>query len=265
MKKENTPITVYYCGREKCNPGHSFGPAVRPHYLMHFVLYGKGLYQVRHLKMEVRAGECFLIKPGETTVYRADEKDPWEYVWIAFDGLEAERLLEDYGFTDDTYIRTVAERNLYIEKINEVFMENGLHQDALIGLLYYIFSGIPRAVSRDGRHIDRGYLEAAIDYIRYNYSYSITVRDIAMHIGIERTYLYKLFMKYKGIAPKEYLTAYRLQAAKDMLGNTDLSVTEIALSCGFHDASVLCKNFKRQESLSPLQYRKELALIYSTK
>lgn len=38
-------LSVYYAGREKCESGHFFGPALRPHYLMHVVLKGKGTYE----------------------------------------------------------------------------------------------------------------------------------------------------------------------------------------------------------------------------
>ena len=41
-------INIYHVGSEKCNPGHSFGPAIRQHYLFHYILKGKGYYQSSH-------------------------------------------------------------------------------------------------------------------------------------------------------------------------------------------------------------------------
>ena len=38
-------LSVYFCGQEDCGPGHSFGPAMRPHYLLHVISRGKGIYQ----------------------------------------------------------------------------------------------------------------------------------------------------------------------------------------------------------------------------
>ena len=37
--------SIYFCGHEHCQPGHSFGPTVRPHYLIHVVLSGKGIFK----------------------------------------------------------------------------------------------------------------------------------------------------------------------------------------------------------------------------
>lgn len=49
MEKKSTSrqasLTVYFCGKEECQPGHYFGPAVRPHYLIHVILEGKGIFQ----------------------------------------------------------------------------------------------------------------------------------------------------------------------------------------------------------------------------
>ena len=40
-------LTVYFCGSENCPPRHAYGPAVRPHYLLHVILKGRGIYQYK--------------------------------------------------------------------------------------------------------------------------------------------------------------------------------------------------------------------------
>lgn len=45
MSQTARELTIYYCGRERCEPGHYFGPAIRKHYLLHVVLEGKGSYR----------------------------------------------------------------------------------------------------------------------------------------------------------------------------------------------------------------------------
>ena len=46
-------MKVYYCGREDCEKGHFFGPAVRSHQLIHFVLKGKGIYRTGYGQYEI--------------------------------------------------------------------------------------------------------------------------------------------------------------------------------------------------------------------
>ena len=93
-------LRLYYSGSESCAPGHFFGPAIRPHYLIHFIRSGRGKYIYQDSIFELEKGDAFLILPGETTKYIADEKEPWEYSWIAFDGPDARTLLKHCRFTD---------------------------------------------------------------------------------------------------------------------------------------------------------------------
>ena len=58
-----------YSGYAQCGPLHCYGPASRPHYLIHFVVKGKGMYQVSGKKHYLTAGQGFLIEPGTQTFY----------------------------------------------------------------------------------------------------------------------------------------------------------------------------------------------------
>ena len=59
--ENTTALRIYYCGREQCAPGHFWGPAIRPHYLLHVVLHGKGEFFYQEKKYELSAGDAFLI------------------------------------------------------------------------------------------------------------------------------------------------------------------------------------------------------------
>ena len=65
-------LRLYYSGSESCAPGHFFGPAVRTHYLIHFIRSGKGRYMRGNSEYALKKGDAFLILPGETTKYMAD-------------------------------------------------------------------------------------------------------------------------------------------------------------------------------------------------
>ena len=85
-------LCLYQYGHEKCTPGHLFGPATRNHYLFHYVLSGTGTLMATNSKgqnvnYQVRSGQGFMIFPGQINTYIADERLPWEYMWIEFDGL----------------------------------------------------------------------------------------------------------------------------------------------------------------------------------
>lgn len=84
---QNHDALVYTCGKEACAPGHSYGPAARSGYLIHYVIRGRGLYRTRERTWRLTAGDAFLIVPNELIYYEADREDPWEYTWIGFQGI----------------------------------------------------------------------------------------------------------------------------------------------------------------------------------
>ena len=89
------------------------------------------------------------------------------------------------------------------------------------------------------------HVEKAIDYIYENYYKSITIIDIANYLGIDRTYLYRLFKEEYNMSPQKYLLNFRLKAAMNKLEGGNMSIAEIAYSCGFSDSSAFCHQFKK--------------------
>ncbi|WP_346918963.1 AraC family transcriptional regulator [Lacrimispora sp.] len=265
MNQSARELTIYYCGHEQCAPGHFFGPAVRKHYLLHVVLKGNGIYRTSGREYRIAQGEAFLIKPQEITYYQADNTEPWEYAWVAFSGTEADRLVFEYRSDEEGYFFRFEGGNQWREII--LALVNGFggtthNKDEMRGYLYLLFSRFPGNAPQSA-YYEKSYLEQAETYIRHNYSYPIQIADVAGFIGIDRTYLYRIFMRHKGVSPKHYLTEYRVLEAKRLLEETSLSITETALSCGFHDSSVFCRCFQKTEGESPLRYRKGIREINS--
>jgi hypothetical protein len=93
-----------YSGYAQCGSLHCYGPASRPHYLIHFVVKGKGMYQVSGQKHYLTAGQGFLIEPGTQTFYQADKDDPWSYLWIGVGGTNAGKYIRDIGLNSEQLI-----------------------------------------------------------------------------------------------------------------------------------------------------------------
>lgn len=266
----NQSLNIYFCGQEACSPRHSFGPAVRSHYLMHVILKGKGKFRVDGQVFSLKRGDAFLIRPDQSTYYVADQDEPWEYAWVAFDGYEVKLVLENCGLTYEHpvfYARpgkeSDSESTQEVDKmltnmltLVERYERLGRSTYETLGYLYFIFGIMQQMTGKYEESYERDYLRKACDYISQNYSYQIKVMDIARYIGIDRTYLYKIFRKELSVSPQEYLIEYRTKIAKNMLNHTSLMVTEIAYSCGFHDSASFCKAFKKITGYTPIGYRK---------
>lgn len=257
--KSGGALAFYFCGWEKCEPGHSFGPAVRPHFLFHFVLSGRGFYERGGERHEIGPGQGFLILPGESTCYSADRENPWEYCWIGFGGTGAEGILRECGLGKENVVyedRSGGRLRRELLLLVDSFGHCEVNSYMLLGRLYLTLSHMmPK--QHAGGPMSQDYVNRALDFIHNNFGYEIGVAEIARTVGIDRTYLYRIFRQQVGQSPKKYLTAFRLRMAAGMLVETDLTVTEVALSCGFKEVSLFDRQFGAAYGCQPLQYRRQ--------
>ncbi|HJA94340.1 MAG TPA: AraC family transcriptional regulator [Candidatus Eisenbergiella merdipullorum] len=288
-------IRLYYCGSESCTPGHFFGPAVRPHYLIHFIRSGKGTYLRRDEVHELSRGDAFLILPGETTKYIADEKEPWDYTWVAFDGTNAEALLRCCGFLSGNLVYRSPDEETRKRLLRQADAFENCFQDEkrnvleLLGNFYLLFSCMyPEGAGQggfsftdrlnrdwtmqmagqsgpflaDGAPSPSGqelYFRQAVSYLQHNFSYPVRIEQLARQIGVSRSYLYKTFLSCSGKSVQQYLRDLRLKEACRLLADTQRAVTDIAYSCGFPDSPSFCRTFHNVYGRTPLQFRRRMA------
>lgn len=109
----------------------------------------------------------------------------------------------------------------------------------------------------------RSYVEDSLQYIENNYDHSFSIQEIADSLGLERTYLYRLFKKATGFSPQEYLLDYRIRKACELLQNTDLPIAQISRSVGYEDSLYFSRLFKQYMKSSPSSYRQKNFLAFS--
>ncbi len=150
---KNIDATLFQYGWEQCAPLHSYGPAKRNHYLFHYIFSGKGFLnsnnssgETIHYKLE--AGQGFLICPGQVNTYYADEKLPWEYAWLEFDGMKALEFMEMAGLGFDQPAYRIRNRDAAELIWNEIMcivdnpFNSPIHQ---LGHLYLFFDILIRS------------------------------------------------------------------------------------------------------------------------
>ena len=72
------PLSVKNVGFQQCTPGYRWGAGVRDHYLIHYVVSGRGTFTAAGRAFPVRAGEVFLVWPNVVVSYEADAESPCE-------------------------------------------------------------------------------------------------------------------------------------------------------------------------------------------
>ena len=89
---KNDELVVYHYGHEKCKKDH-FWTGVRDHYLIHYIISGKGLFVYNDKTYHLKAGQGFISYPDALSYYKADNTEPWEYCWVGFQGSKAQHYL----------------------------------------------------------------------------------------------------------------------------------------------------------------------------
>ena len=97
-----------------------------------------------------------------------------------------------------------------------------------------------------------------ITLIENEYQNPLTLEDLSRASGMSPKYFCRFFHEMSNKTPIEYLNYYRIEIACEQLLATELSITEIALNCGFNDVSYFIKTFKKYKGLTPKKYLKSL-------
>ncbi|WP_078549723.1 helix-turn-helix transcriptional regulator [Litchfieldia alkalitelluris] len=93
-------------------------------------------------------------------------------------------------------------------------------------------------------------------YVDKHYSDVCTLKAVAKHLQYDYAYLSKLFVQMTNMTFTEYLTQYRISQACYQLKNSQQSISEIAMNCGFNNLRSFNRNFKKFTGHSPTMYRK---------
>ena len=260
-------LGLYQFGREACQPGHSFGPARRNHYLFHFVISGRGtLYSHdshgNSNTFTVHAGEGFVIFPDQINLYVADINNPWDYAWLEFDGLRVKQALESAGFSPDSPVYRTKIPELR-EKLRDEMLYIVDNSEAspfeLIGHTYLFMDCLTRSSENAGKVITSRlrefYIREAIAYIEHNYQRNITIEELAAALRLNRSYFGKIFRLSTGKSPQNFLMNYRMVKAAEMLASTKKPVNEIASSVGYDNQMHFSRAFRNVYGMSPREWR----------
>ena len=98
-------------------------------------------------------------------------------------------------------------------------------------------------------------LERAREYINDNLERKIGLKELARELDISQYYFSHLFRKSTGVSPYRYVIQQRVVRAKELLTNTSMSISEIALACGFNSQSQMTLHFRKLTGTTPKKYR----------
>lgn len=219
---------------------------------------GRGVLRVDGTETQIDAGIGFFIPASYPHEY-FPACDVWDNHWLIPGGYACGRLLDEMGFDRPRVFSLDS-----TERLDRIFakMHEALKYDRVYGnmrasgYLYDFLIELDRAVSHTGTSAkaDPAVMKC-IDLIDREYTRRITMDDLCSVTGLSKQHICKLFRNALDVRPMEYVAKRRIQAAKELLSETDLTTEEIAVKVGFGSSSYFCKLFRRYEGITPTQFR----------
>lgn len=252
-------------GRNVAKPNYHIGPRYVPYYSLHFVVDGCGVFQQEDDTYDLAKGDIFCIYPKRKHQYFTDPKKPLQMIWVALDGKQVIPILNRIGLRPyASRLQSVMDEGI-LQLLEELFRHNGQqgHDDedlAKLIILYRLFQKLA-TVNMDKDNDDNEeafpWLKRGQEFLQMHFTEGITIEEAAHNAGVNRTYFSKKFHKQFGVSPVKYLQSLRMNEAVRMLKETELKLTEIALSVGFPDLYSFSKAFKKHYQVSPFLFRKQ--------
>ena len=223
----------------------------------------EGVFRSAHLpETKIKAGDIFLLFPGEWHSYHPSSTKGWKSYWIGFKGKNINDRVKAGFLSPEKPIYHVGYSNeiiaLYEEAYKTAQEEAAFVQQTLAGIVNHLIGkmySLERNIilGKDSKHVD--IINRARLRIRESLEDTLTIQDLAQELGVSYSSFRKLFKEHTGFAPALYQQNLKLQRAKELLSTTNESIKEIAYRLNFESPDYFSAKFKNQTGMKPSDFR----------
>lgn len=236
---------------------HKVKKRISDAYELSLYLEGSGTVNIQNVDYPISPGTIRFTKPGTQLSSIPD----YRCISVFFDFGSSNTVLRNPILEGiPTYWTTELEQRPLFEKLLQAHLSTQptapLKQNALLlSLLAELYESV---------HSPRGNSNAVricVNYMQKNLSENITLEVLGRLTGYSQLHLLRLFKQDLGQTPHQFLTVIRLEHAKKLLTDTDMSLDQISAACGFRSAPHFKSLFKQMTHYTPGIYRKNTRLI----
>jgi len=255
------PLLINSCGYFNLDGINTSLNRCRKDFYMIYLINGIGHYKLGQHEVTVDAGNIVIYKPGEKQeyYYLGDEKA--EAYWIHFTGYEAENLLNSLSLLNKNVYRTGVDSeciNIFESIIHEIQIRKPYFHQQCIGYLIQLLS----LFSRKAIFLEKGEgifkninIENVIKVMHEDYQQQREIDYYAKMCNLSVYQFIRNFKRATHLSPARYIEKIRINKAKELLAETNLTINEISGLVGYSDAFYFSKVFKKVTNFSPSDFR----------
>ncbi len=252
------PFRVLMSGISYCDGSYVIRRNTSPLTCIEYVIQGEGTVHEDGRSFTARAGDIYILHEGRNHYYYSDDKNPWIKIWMNLSGSAVEHLLSAYGLQ---MVNQISGLNLeedfkaFYTMASECHVANEVSEKGAI-LFHQILQKIAtyRAEETDPYTENARKIKEIIDTAE---NFEVSLDDIANTLHFTKTHLIRTFRQSYRMTPYEYILAQKLRLATDLLTNTNLPISEIAVYLNFCDSHYFSTFFRSRTGISPREYRKQ--------
>ena len=237
----------------------AFEPHTHHGYETHYVIAGRGSFELADQPVAVRPGDFFYTRP-ETMHRMVVPEGEYLLQYIALMELDtdqdAELAADLEALLGEGKVRRLGDRYhaLFAQMSRQSLSNDGQQQRGasarMAGFLYDLMLDTPTSSATHPA------VEQALDFMRSHVDEAFELEELVAGIGLDRSYFIRLFKKTVGVPPMKYAMNLKMSAASDLLRTTPEPLATVAARVGFDDEYHFAKRFKKWSGTSPGAYRR---------
>ena len=269
---KDDPFSTYHIKNE----GRSFQIPVHWHdeFEIIYVKSGSLLVSISGENYIGKSGDVFVVSPGNLhfmgsqtgTVDYFTFLFPLKYISFRSNDILDDKLLEPLNnghLMISPRVKDTAKE--LCEQLIEIYLAKNDERESIITaqiktktvLLQFILEMWKKGFVTENDTSGRNTVEKEmVSYIQQNFTGTISLKEFGEQFHLSEKYISRYFKEHFHITISQYVTYLRLKHAKQLLQDTDIPVTEIAMQSGYQNISYFIRSFKKTYEVSPLQYRK---------
>ncbi len=217
---------------------------------------GESLVTIDNVTYTLHEGEAVLIFPNQRHNFKS-KKSTHRY-WLF-----SQNLVEAFSHR---VLYKIPKNNKFTPNKDIIKMlESTKISDSLLkkkGAIYSLLADFDeKAEYTEKNKLNLDFLDKVLDFVEKNYGNDCSLSKVSSQLGYSYSYISKCFQKSVGISYNSFVNQFRISKSCYLLKNTDLSILECSIECGYNSVYSFMRNFKQICKVTPSEYREKRLVI----